>query len=410
MLEFEKYTLDNGLTVILHQDRSTPFAVCNLLYKVGSKNENPEHTGLAHLFEHLMFGGSLNAPDFDEALQQASGENNAFTNVDITNYYETVPASNIETCLWLESDRMLQLNLGDKSIDTQRKVVCEEFKEHYINPPYGDVWHRLMDLSYTTHPYKIPTIGKELSHIEQASTDTIRDFYKHHYAPNNAILCIGGDIDFTDIKHKIQKWFADIPAATISQTPIAAEPTQAQKRSVHHIADVPVRTIYKSWHVCDRLDPAYQAMDIITDILGYGNASRLYRELIKEKNVFSEIDCYHTGTIDAGLLIIEGKLHDGIQYEEAEKEIDATIQNFLEKGLYEKELQRCINKTETQFAFQHISLLNRCMDLAFYEMLGDASWVNDEKDKYIKLSEENIHQYAQKIFTDSNSNVLYYGK
>ena len=311
MINFEKFQLDNGLRVIVHEDKSTPMIVLDVMYDVGARDEYPGKTGFAHLFEHLMFGGSVNIPSYDEPLQMAGGENNAYTTNDLTNYYCQLPAENVETAFWLESDRMLSLAFDENSLEVQRKVVSEEFKEHYINKPYGDVWHKLRALAYKEHPYKWMTIGQELSHIENATLENVKDFFFEHYTPSNAVLTVAGNINAAHAKELAIKWFGDLPAGNKYNRNIPREPRQTEPNFQEVTADVPLDALYKCWHVCDRLDPRYYAMDLITEILGSGASSRLYEKLVKEKQLFSHISCSHTGSADPGLLVIEGKLIRG---------------------------------------------------------------------------------------------------
>jgi len=317
-MEYQKFHLDNGLTVLYHQDTTTPMAVVNVLYNVGARDENPAQTGFAHLFEHLMFGGSINIPDYDGPLQRAGGENNAYTTNDITNYYCQLPAKNIETAFWLESDRMLSLAFSQKSLDTQKKVVCEEFKEHYINKPYGDAWQALRQLAYTTHPYQWMTIGKELSHIENAHLEDVKAFFNKHYCPSNAIIVIAGNIALETVKRLSEKWFSPIPSGKKYERNLPAEPKQLMARRKEITANVPLNALYKAWHMDARLEEGYYAADLITELLGGGGASRLYQNLIKEQRIFSNLDCYHFGRVEKGLLVIEGKLLQGVRLEKAE--------------------------------------------------------------------------------------------
>ncbi|MBL7707470.1 MAG: insulinase family protein, partial [Chitinophagaceae bacterium] len=283
MIQFEKFTLANGLRVIVHQDLSTPMAVMNILYDVGARDEDPERTGFAHLFEHLMFGGSVNIPDYDEPLQMAGGENNAYTTNDLTNYYIQLPAENLETAFWLESDRMLSLAFGEKSLETQRKVVCEEFKEHYLTKPYGDVWHKMRELAYKKHPYRWMTIGKELSHIENAKLDDVKNFFFKHYRPVNAIMVVAGNVTTERVKELAEKWFGDIPAGEKYKRNLPQEAPQSEERKITIKANVPLDALYKTWHIYPRLDRRYYVTDLLADILSGGGSSRLYQSLVKEK-------------------------------------------------------------------------------------------------------------------------------
>lgn len=408
MIQFDRFTLSNGLRVLVHPDHSTPMAVVNVLYDVGARDEDPSHTGFAHLFEHLMFGGSINIPDYDEPLQMAGGENNAYTTNDLTNYYIQLPADNLETALWLESDRMLSLAFGEKSLATQRKVVCEEFKEHYLNKPYGDVWHKMRELAYTTHPYRWMTIGKELSHIEKASLEQVKNFFFKHYTPSNAILVIAGHVETGKVKPLVEKWFGDIPAGTKYNRQLPQEPAQEKARSLTVKANVPLDLLCKTWHMTDRLGETYHATDLLTDILGGGASSRLYHALVKEQQLFSNIDCYHFGSTDRGLLTIEGKLVKGIAMEKAEAALMEQIQQVINERVPDNELQKVKNKTESMIAFEDMSVMSRAASLAYYELLGDAAWMNEELNKYAAVTSAQLQQEAQQIFRPENSNTIYY--
>ena len=408
MVNYERFTLANGLRVLVHQDTSTPMAVVNVLYDVGAKDENPARTGFAHLFEHLMFGGSVNIPVYDEPLQMAGGENNAYTTNDLTNYYIQLPAENLETAFWLESDRMLSLAFSEQSLEVQRKVVCEEFKEHYLNKPYGDVWLRLRDLAYEVHPYRWMTIGKELSHIENASLQDVKDFFFKHYRPVNAVLVVAGNVTTEGVKELAEKWFGPIESGEKYNRVLPEEPGQqtAKKLEVH--ATVPLDAFYKTWHIYPRMDQRYYVSDLITEILSGGGSSRLFQALVKEKKLFSNIECYHFGTVDAGLLTIEGKLVKGVKMEDAEKAVEEELARVKSEMITESELQKVKNKTESQMAFEDMSLMNRANSLAFYELLGDASMINTELDKYNRVTAEDIRSLSNEIFREENSSTLYY--
>ena len=408
MIQFDRFTLDNGLKVLVHQDTSTPMAVVNVLYNVGSKDENPHKTGFAHLFEHLMFGGSVNIPDYDEPLQRAGGENNAYTTNDLTNYYCQLPAENIETAFWLESDRMLSLAFSEKSLEVQRKVVCEEFKEHYINKPYGDAWHKMRKLAYTQHPYQWMTIGASLEHVEQATMQEVKDFFFQFYRPNNAILVVTGNVTTEQVKALSEKWFGPIEAGKAYHRNLPVEPRQEKNKSLDVRADVPMDMLMMTWHMGGRFDASYHATDLITEVLGGGASARLYEELIKKKQIFSSIDCYHFGTIDPGLLVIEGKLVKGISMSVAEKAVLDEVAKLTNDLLEEKEVQKVINKTESIICFEDMSIMNRAHSLAFYELLGDAQLMNTELEKYQAVTPAIIQATAQAIFTEQNRNTLYY--
>jgi len=408
MIQFEKFQLDNGLKVLVHQDTSTPMAVVNVLYNVGAKDEDPTKTGFAHLFEHLMFGGSINIPVYDEPLQRAGGENNAYTTNDLTNYYCQIPAENIETAFWLESDRMLSLAFSKKSLEVQRKVVCEEFKEHYINKPYGDAWHKMRSLAYTKHPYRWMTIGASLSHVEDATMQDVKDFFFQFYRPNNAILVVTGNVQTDQVKQLAEKWFGPIEAGTAYVRSLPKEPVQEKSRTMDVRADVPLDMLMMTWHMGGRFDEGYHATDLITEVLGGGTSARLYEQLIKVKQIFSSIDCYHFGTVDPGLLVIEGKLVKGISMTVAEKAVLDEIEKIKNEILDAKEVQKVINKTESVICFEDMSIMNRAHSLAFYELLGDADLMNKELSLYQKVTPAMIQQTAKQIFQDTNRNTLYY--
>jgi len=410
MLKFERFTLENGLGVLVHHDDATPMVAVNLLYDVGARDEDAARTGFAHLFEHLMFGGSVNIPEYDEPLQMAGGENNAYTTNDITNYYIQLPLQNIETAFWLESDRMLSLAFSEKSLDVQRKVVCEEFKEHYLNKPYGNAWHLLRKIAYTTHPYKWPTIGENLEQIETAQLEDVKAFFYKHYRPVNAVLCVAGNVTTEQVKTLAEKWFGDIPSGARYERSLPAEPRQEEDRTENIAADVPLDAVYKAWHIAGRLAPSYYAADLITEIMGSGHSSRLYQRLVKEEQLFSSISCYHTGSLDPGLLVIEGKVREGKTIEEANGGIEREINKLLQEGVTEAELAKSKNKIESMIAFEDMSLLNRANNLAFYELIGDAAFINDEWGKYSAVTAASLMETAKDIFRKGNANTLLYRK
>ncbi|MEY3178216.1 MAG: hypothetical protein RJB42_457 [Bacteroidota bacterium] len=408
MIKFERFVLGNGLKVLVHPDPSTPMAVVNVLYDVGARDEVPAKTGFAHLFEHLMFGGSVNIPDYDEPLQVAGGENNAYTTNDLTNYYCQLPADNLETAFWLESDRMLSLAFSKKSLDVQRKVVCEEFKEHYINKPYGDVWHTMRELAYKEHPYRWMTIGKELSHIENATLEDVKAFFFKHYTPINAILVVAGNVSVDQVRTLAEKWFGDIPSGEQYKRNLPAEPQQAEARRLTVHRNVPMDAIYKTWHMCARRDDDYYATDLLTDILGGGASSRLYQSLVKEQQLFANINCYHFGSLDKGLLTIEGQLIKGVDMQKAEDAIELELDKVRKELLDDRELQKVKNKTESVMAFEDMSVMNRAGSLAFYELLGDGELMNSEFQKYQQVKSQDLHRIANEVLTANNSNTLWY--
>jgi zinc protease len=394
--------------VIVHRDSSTPMAVVNVMYDVGAKDEDPNKTGFAHLFEHLMFGGSINIPVYDEPLQMAGGENNAYTTNDLTNYYIQLPAENLETAFWLESDRMLSLAFTENSLEVQRKVVSEEFKEHYLNKPYGDVWLKLRDLAYEVHPYRWMTIGKELSHIENATLQDVRDFFFKHYRPVNAILVVAGNVTVEQVKTLAEKWFGPIEPGEKYNRKLPVEPAQSRSKKLEVTAEVPLDALYKCWHMYSRMDHKYYVSDLITEVLGGGGSSRLFQALVKEKKLFSNIECYHFGTTDAGLLSIEGKLVKGVKMEDAEAAIREELEKLKKEKISDAELEKVKNKTESMIAFEDMSLMNRANSLAYYELLGDASLMNTELDRYNKVTVDDVKQLSNEIFREENSTTLWY--
>jgi zinc protease len=408
MVNFNRFTLSNGLKVLVHEDKTTPMAVVNVLYDVGARDENPEQTGFAHLFEHLMFGGSENIPAYDEPLQRVGGENNAFTSNDITNYYITLPAVNIETAFWLESDRMLNLAFSEKSLDVQRQVVSEEFKQRYLNQPYGDVWLKLRPLVYKKHPYQWATIGKELSHIENAKIEDVKAFFKKHYNPQNAILVVGGDVNVAQVKVLAEKWFEPIPAGEKYHRNLPQEPEQLEERYETVTGKVPLNSLYMVFHAPGRTDAESYPVELLADILSRGNSSRLYQSLLKEKQLFSEIHAHLSGSLDAGMFIIEGKPLENISIEQAEAGIWEELEKLKNELIPEEELTKVKNKTESTMVFAEMSLLEKAMNLAYFELMGDAENLNHETEKYLAISSAEIREQAQKIFRRENLSTLVY--
>lgn len=406
MITFERFTLDNGLTVIFHREKTTPMAVVNTLFDVGARDESEDKTGFAHLFEHLMFGGSINIPEFDTPLQLAGGENNAFTSNDITNYYDILPANNIETALWLESDRMLSLAFTPKSLEVQRSVVIEEFKQRYLNQPYGDVWLELRPLVYKTHPYKWATIGKKIKHIEDATMDDVIAFYKKHYNPSNAIISIVGNLEIEQVKELVEKWYGDIPKGEKYIRNISPEKKQTEYREKTIERDVPSDAFYYAFNICDRNDKDYFTVDVLSDALGRDESSRIYLKIKKELNLVTDISAYITGSFDKGLLIISGKLTKGSSFEELDVALWEVLNKITESELDESEMIRIMNKIRTAKEFQDQGLLNRAMNLAQYELLGDANKINKENEMYHKISVEDIQRVGLSILKKTNCSLL----
>ncbi len=408
MISFQQFTLANGLRVIVHEDHTVQIAVLNILYDVGSRDEQPDKTGFAHLFEHLMFGGSANIPSYDEPLQKVGGENNAFTSTDITNYYLTVPATNLETGFWLESDRMLSLSFDPKVLEVQRKVVIEEFKQRYFSQPYGDVWLKLRPLAYNVHPYQWATIGKEISHIEKATMDDVKDFFFAHYVPSNAVLVVAGNVTFDQVKQLSEKWFGPIPAGKKKERKLPVEPRQNQKRVLDVEAKVPANALYKTYHMPGRFHPDYYAVDLMSDVLSRGQSSRLYQQLVKEKEIFTSVSSFVMSTIDPGLFVVSGRVKEGIDLKDAEKEVDAILKKIVEDGATEEELEKVKNQAEASLEFGDVEVMNRAMNLAFATLSGDPDWVNQEARLISSVTLQDIKRMAGEVLRDENSSVMYY--
>jgi predicted Zn-dependent peptidase len=408
MINHTSKKLSNGLEVIVHEDHSTPLVTINILYKVGARDEDPNRTGFAHLFEHLMFGGSVNIPDYDSPLQFAGGDNNAFTNNDITNYYLTLPVQNIETGFWLESDRMLSLAFSEKSLDVQRNVVIEEFKQRYLNQPYGDVWLLLRPLAYKIHPYQWATIGKEVKHIEEAKIDDVKNFFFSYYCPDNAILVVAGNVKAEEIFELSEKWFGDIKRNIGNRTPYPAEPVQNEYRELTVKRDIPYDSIYRAYHVCSRLDPEFYSVDLLSDILSRGKSSRLYKSLVKDKKLFTEVNAYPTSDFDKGLFIVEGKLVKGVSMKDAEAGLDEVINRISAEAISDEELEKVMNKVESTMEFSEMDLPSRALNIAVAAYMGNVDLVNNEMELYRKVKAKDIQKSASDIFRKTNCSTLYY--
>jgi predicted Zn-dependent peptidase len=410
MISYSRFTLENGLKVIVHEDPSTPLACINILYDVGARDEHPDQTGFAHLFEHLMFGGSVNIPSYDTPLQEAGGENNAFTNNDITNYYLTLPAQNLETGFWLESDRMLSLAFSEKSLEVQRSVVIEEFKQRYLNQPYGDEWLLLRPLAYQVHPYQWATIGKEIKHIEDAHMDDVRAFFNRFYLPSNAIMVVAGDVKHDEVKRLSEKWFGPIPSGNRPNRNIQSEPIQTEARRLTVNRDVPTDSITKVYHMAARMDAEYQAQDLLSDVLGRGQSARLFNALVKDEQLFTDVSAHVSGSFDKGLFVINGRVKNGVNPELAEAGIQRVIDELLANGIPEQELIKVKNKAESTHVFGEVSILNKAMNLAFGELLGDIEMVNTEITKLHAVTSADVLKQAQNILREENCSTLFYLK
>lgn len=408
MINFITHTLSNGLEVIVHEDASTPLVTLNLLYKVGARDEDPQRTGFAHLFEHLMFGGSVNISDYDGPLQLAGGDNNAFTNNDITNYYLTLPIQNIETGFWLESDRMLSLAFSEKSLEVQRNVVIEEFKQRYLNQPYGDVWLLLRPLAYKVHPYQWATIGKDVSHISEASVEDVRKFFFKYYCPDNAVLVVAGNVKAENIFTLAEKWFGEITRKMEKRSPYPVEPEQTEYRELTVERDIPYDSVYRAYHMCSRLEPEFYAVDLLSDVMSRGRSSRLYNSLVKEKKLFTEVNAYPTSDFDRGLFVVEGKLVKGISMKDAEEGLDAVIHSLCNDTVSTDELEKVKNKVESTIEFSEMDLSGRALNLAIAAYMGDVNLINTELKLYRKVTKEDIQTQAKKLFRKTNCSTLHY--
>jgi len=408
MIKYNSFTLDNGLNVYVHEDKNTPLAIVNLLYDVGSRDEKPGKTGFAHLFEHLMFGGSKNIPNYDEPLQRVGGENNAFTSPDVTNYYVTLPAENIETAFWLESDRMMSLSFDPKVLEVQRSVVIEEFKQRYLNQPYGDLWLKLRPLAYEKHPYRWATIGKEISHIEDATMEDVKDFFFTHYRPNNAYLVVAGNVETENIKKLTEKWFGEIPAGEKKQRDLPKEPKQKEARFLEIKADVPVDALYKAYHMPAKTDEKYYSTDLMSDVLGRGKSSRLYKKLVKEEGIFSGIAAYVTGSVDPGLLVISGQVSSGISIEAADTAVKQIIKELQEEEIANKELEKVKNQAISSIVYGEVDILNRAMSIAFGAAMGNPNLVNEETDFIKAVNTHDIYNAANEVLREDNCSTIYY--
>ena len=408
MIYFEEFTLANGLRVLVHEDNSTPMVAVNVVYDVGSRDESPDQTGFAHLFEHLMFSGSKNISDYDYHVQRVGGESNAFTSPDITNYYISLPACNIETAFWLESDRMMKMDFDENSLDVQRKVVIEEFKQRYLNQPYGDIWMKLRPLCYTTHPYSWATIGKEISHIQDAKLDHVLAFYDKFYYPANAILSVSGGVTVAKVKELAKKWFEPIPSKERRERNLISEPIQTKARSLTVEADVPLDCIFKAYHMSDKLSDDYLKTDLLSDVLGRGKSSRLYNKLVKETKVFSSISAYVTGSYDPGLFMISGKLRSGESFSTAEELIQECVEQVKAEFIDSHELEKLKNQAEAGLIFSEMEILNVAMFLGQSKVLGDVNLVNTELEKILKITKEDLNLMANQILTPENCSTMYY--
>jgi len=397
LLKYDTYTLTNGLTVILHNDPKRTVAAVYLLYQVGSKNDPPGRTGFAHLFEHLMFAGSENVPNFDDALQLAGGENNAVTGADQTIYYNILPAQNLETALWLESDRMRQLNFSQQSLDTQKKVVVEEFKETCLEEPYGDLYHHLNGLVYRVHPYRWPVIGERFEHIEEATLADVKDFYYRYYRPDNAILSIAGGFNPDTIREQVERWFGDIPpsSAVHPRPTLPEEPAQNERRHKRVTADVPSPVIYLNYRTPGRKHPDFPAIDVLCFLLGTGRSSLLYRRLVRDGDLFAEVSASHNDGLDSGSILIDARPAEDADYATARATLFAVVAEMAHTGVSQQQLDKVINRLEQHNHYKSISVANRASELAYYAALGEPELVNTMLQKYLDVTVEDVNRVAR---------------
>ncbi len=408
MIDYHRFVLANGLRLIVNEDPSTPMSALSVQYDVGSRDEAPHRTGFAHLFEHLMFGGSLNAPDYDDPIQLAGGENNAFTNNDITNFHVSIPAINLDTALWLEADRMANLAIAEEVLDVQRKVVVEEFKETCLNEPYGDAWHYLSALAYREHPYRWPVIGLEPSHVEEAKLEEVREFYQRHYHVANAIVVVVGPTPAQEVYRKVEYFFGHLQPGPLAERRLPVEPAILEPRSLSVEANVAVDNLYLIYPMPARTDPDFYPVDLLTDALAEGASSRLYRRLLKERELVSAIDAYVTGTNDPGLIIIEAKPRDNVSLDTLKEAIEAEIADLQSEPIPAIELEKIKNKLDASMLFSELSTVNKAINLAFYEGIGDVALINTEDEIYAAVTAEDLQRVAQRYLKPDQQMALYY--
>ncbi|CAH1000747.1 putative zinc protease [Neolewinella maritima] len=409
-MQFENYTLDNGLTVLLHHDPERTVVTVNVLYKVGSRNDPPHRTGFAHLFEHLMFAGSRNVPNFDDALQLAGGENNAVTSSDHTLYYDVLPAENVETALWLESDRMRQLRFSQRSLDNEKRVVVEEFRETCLEQPYGDLYHHFNALIYRQHPYRWPVIGQDISHIQQTTLAEVKAFYARYYRPDNAILCLAGSFDPLTIRERIAHWFGDIPGSDpeLPRPVIAPEPEQDAPRQLTVYGEVPSPVVYLHFRTVDRLHPDFPATDVLSFLLGGGRSSWLYRRLVRETELFAEVSAGINDNLEHGGIIVEARPSEDVDYADARQALFTAIDALVEQGIGDEELAKVIHQLEQRNHYREANISNRANELVFYAALGQPELVNTEMESYLSLTVAELNRVARKYLVPQRRVALEY--
>lgn len=408
MLNIRKKTLSNGLRVVVHEDHTTPLAACNIVYNVGSRDEHPDHTGFAHLMEHFMFTGSRNVPDFDKVLQKVGAINNAYTSQDITHYYEVLPANNLETALWIESDRMLELAFRQESLDIQKQVVIEEFKENYLNRPYGDLMMLFNQMAYERHPYQWLPIGKKTEHIAEVNMAMIKDFYYRFYRPNNAVLVVAGNVHYDKVIELVEKWFGDILAGTpvCKEYPRELPQTAARIQIVER--PVPSDVLMKGWHMCDRMHPDYYACDLLSDMFGTGQSSYLYQHFVTEKKLFTDISASIMGTTDEGLFLISGRPVEGVSIEDADAALCSYLYGFMPDKNFTHDLLKVQNRAEAVLLNNEIKIDDRATNMAVGETISNVEYFLDERQHYFDVTEEQMLRLISEMLTENKSNTLYY--
>jgi len=410
LVNFEKHVLENGLIVVIHQDTNTPLATTNLLYKVGSRDESPDRTGFAHLFEHLMFGGSKHADSFDDIIQLAGGDSNAYTNADITNFYCTLPAINLDTALWLEADRMQHLKINQKSLSTQQQVVTEEYKETCINQPYGMVWHMLSDLCYKVHPYRWPTIGKKIEHIAEAKLEDVKEFYHSFYGPNNAILSIAGPMDPGEVLELVKLRFGSIPARPVERRFRQEEPPQHEPRTLVDEGKYPSSVLYLAWLMDGRSGDDYYPFDLLSDVMSLGRSSIFYQRMVKVLKVCAHMDAYITGSEDKGLFIMELRPAKEVTMEAMEAHLWNELASLQLAEIQASILEKLKNKNESTVCFSNVSASHKATNLGYYESLGDANLINTEADRIAEVTSADINRVANMLRKDNVTTLRLIGK
>ena len=405
-LSYETFTLSNGLKVVVHEDKSLPKVVVNILYRVGSKDEEESLTGFAHLFEHLMFEGSKHIPHYDKELQRVGGDNNAFTSADITNYYLSMPSNQLETAFWLESDRMLALDISQEKLAIQQSVVIEEYKQRYLNQPYGDAYLHLLPLHFEKHPYRWATIGKSIEHVAQASLKDVEQFFYGFYAPNNAVMVVAGDVRRAEVERLAEKWFGNIPERPLKKNSLPAEPLQSEAKRKEVTGNVPFPAVYKMFHIPAYGERDYFTLDLISDLLSNGKGAWLYEDLIKKHKVATSVSAFVWGHLDPGAFSINGYVSENASTEEYESQ----LRNCLDRlaHLPEQELTRVKNKVEASFILQKTQLLEKAMAFAYSDAAGDLSLVNKVPEIYRSITVEDIYRVTQHYLQEKNCSTLLY--